>query len=175
MSAGTDRRPDCWRAIARLGALPGAAAVLALLTALASTQAVAHEYSIRHLTIHHPWSRALPAVVRNGAVYMRVHNRDTRAERLLSAAAPAIAARVELHTHLHDNGIMRMRRLPAIDLPAARAIALAPGGMHLMLFGLAAPLVAGTTFTLALTFERAGTIEVEVQVEHPDVQVYGPR
>jgi copper(I)-binding protein len=59
---------------------------------------------------------------------------------------------------------MEMRPVEAIELPAGEAVALAPGGYHVMLLDLAAPLEIGQTFTLTLTFEKAGTRDVEVTV-----------
>lgn len=64
-----------------------------------------------------------------------------------------------------DGGVMRMRKLDGVDLPSGGTIALAPGGLHMMLFGLKAPLRAGTSFPLELRFEKAGQILVQVNVE----------
>jgi copper(I)-binding protein len=66
-----------------------------------------------------------------------------------------------------DGSIMRMRQLPGIDLPAGGAVALQPGGNHIMLIGLKAPLKEGDKFPLTLTFAKSGKVEVEVIVEKP--------
>jgi copper(I)-binding protein len=60
---------------------------------------------------------------------------------------------------------MKMRPLPAVDIKAGGQAELKPGGMHIMLVGLAAPLKEGQTFPLTLTFEKAGKVEVTVTVE----------
>jgi copper(I)-binding protein len=60
---------------------------------------------------------------------------------------------------------MRMRAVPAIDVPAGARVALGSGGYHVMLVGLHRPLVAGASVPLTLTFERAGSIEVTADVE----------
>jgi periplasmic copper chaperone A len=60
--------------------------------------------------------------------------------------------------------VMQMQEVDRIDLPAGTAVALAPGGYHVMLLDLVKPLELGDTFTLTLTFEKAGTREVTVTV-----------
>jgi len=72
---------------------------------------------------------------------------------------------VEIHSMNMDGGVMRMRRLDGVDLPSSGTVALAPGGLHMMLFGLKAPLRTGESFPLELRFEKAGKILVQVNVE----------
>lgn len=124
---------------------------------------VAHEYKLGAIAIDHPWAR--PAVAgRNGAAYLGLAN-GGEADRLIAASSP-MARKVELHTHLIDSaGVARMRPVDGVDLPAGGEATLAPGGLHVMLFGLGEALQEGRRFPLTLTFERAGEIEVEVAVE----------
>lgn len=83
----------------------------------------------------------------------------------MSAASPA-ADRVEIHTMTMDGGIMRMRQLPdGIAIPAGTTASLKPGGNHIMLIGLKAPLVESALVPLALNFAGAGTIKVQMKVE----------
>ena len=91
-------------------------------------------------------------------------NEGKTADRLLSAASPA-AAKVELHAHINDNGVMRMREVNAIDLAPDATVKLAPGGLHVMLLGLTEPLKKGKAVPLTLTFEKAGSVTVEVAVQ----------
>ncbi len=138
--------------------------ILSSTLALAAIGAVeAHEFTVGEITIDHPWARATAAHQANGAAYLVVDN-GGEADRILGAASP-VAARVELHNHIDDNGVMRMRHVDSIDLPAGETTALAPGGLHIMLFELGAPLVEGESFPLTLTLEQAGDVEVEVKVE----------
>jgi periplasmic copper chaperone A len=58
-----------------------------------------------------------------------------------------------------------MREVDAIDVPAGGKVKLEPGGLHIMLVGLKAPLAAGSSFPLTLKFEKAGELKVEVKVE----------
>src|SRR5690606_850663 len=111
----------------------------------------------------HPWARASAGTARNGAVYLVVENSGD-ADRLI-AADGAIAERVELHTHIMEGDVMKMRRVEAVDIPSHGSAALQPSGNHVMLLGLRQPLKEGQRFPLTLTFERAGTVTVEVAVE----------
>ncbi len=99
---------------------------------------------------------------RPGVAWLTIRN-SGEADRLVGAETPA-AERVELHKHVHEGGVMMMRRLEAIDIPAGGEAALEPGGDHLMLFRLEAGLKTGSTFPLTLLFEKTGAVTVEVRV-----------
>lgn len=140
-------------------------ALLALVAV--TTSAVAHDYTVGNIHVVHPWSLALPDVARNGAVYIEIANRGESADRLTHASS-SIAKRVSLHTHTISDGVLRMRPIEAIHVAPGTSTVLAPGGLHIMLMGLKEPLTTGKHFPLTLTFENAGTIEVEIAViEHP--------
>jgi copper(I)-binding protein len=113
------------------------------------------------LTVSDAFTRATPGTG-PGAAYLTIHGGDA-ADRLLSAASPR-AASVELHTMTMDGAVMRMRQIDALDVPAGAAVTLAPGGLHLMLQGLKAPLKQGETVSLILTFEKAGQRRIDAPV-----------
>lgn len=115
------------------------------------------------LVIRQPWSRAAPAQG-TGAGFMTLGNTGATADRLLSASSPA-ARRVELHTHIRDGEVMRMRAVPNIEIPAGQAVELRPGGFHVMLIGLTAALAQGTEVPLTLRFEQAGEVQVMLSVQ----------
>ena len=138
-------------------------ALLAVALAVGSGNAGARTYALGDLSIHAPWSRALPAVAPNGAAYFRIENHGREADRIVSAAS-AIADRVELHTHEMDGGVMKMRHVHSVEVPAHGAVPFKPGGLHVMLIGLRQPLVADESFPLTLVFEKAGSVEVTVEV-----------
>jgi copper(I)-binding protein len=116
------------------------------------------------LEVMQPWARETTPMQKNGAVYLTIHNGGPEADRLIEAASPA-AERVELHTHEIDaQGVATMRRVPAIEVPAAGEVALKSGGAHIMLFGLRRPLHEGARFPLMLRFAKAGQVEVQVAV-----------
>jgi copper(I)-binding protein len=141
-------------------------ALAALSIGLAAAGAGADDVHHRGMHIGEPWARATTAGQTTGGGYLTLHNMGERADRLVSARSPA-AERVELHTMTMEGDVMRMRQIDGIDLPAGKALELKPGGMHLMLLGLKAPLKAGSRVPLTLKFERAGEVRVELQVGQP--------
>ena len=86
------------------------------------------------------------------------------ADRLVGFATPA-CNRPELHTHIDDNGVMRMRQVEAIEVPAGGTAELKPGGLHLMLIDLNGPLVEGESVVVTLMFETAGAVEVTLPIK----------
>jgi hypothetical protein len=133
------------------------ALTLALLPLWAGGSAVAGP-----LTLTDAWIRATPPGARTGAAYLTIENAGA-ADRLLGGTTPA-ARGVEIHTHLAEGGVQRMVRLAELTVPGGAAVRLEPGGLHLMLVDIAAPLTAGTRVTLSLQFAMAGTIVVELPV-----------
>lgn len=125
--------------------------------------ALAHDYQIGSLRIAHPWARATVPGQSAGGAFLRLENRG-EADRLLSARSDA-AASVELHTMTMDGNIMRMRELDAVALPAGQTVEFKPGGLHIMLRELKAPLKQGERVPLTLRFEKAGEVKVELSVE----------
>jgi periplasmic copper chaperone A len=115
------------------------------------------------IVVSSPWSRPTPPVATVGVAYMTITNHGNSAERLVGASSTA-AARVEVHETTMENGVMRMRPVADLEIMPHETVTLSPGGMHIMLLDLAAPLIAGERFPLALEFERAGEITVEVTV-----------
>ena len=138
--------------------------------ALSLSQAHAHDFKQGDLVIDHPYATPSLAGTRNGSVYFKgLRNRGGQADRLI-AAKSAVAERVELHQMQMDGQVMRMREVPAIELPARTEVNLRHGGAgthHLMLQGLKQPLKDGDRFDLELVFEKAGTRKVNVWVQTP--------
>ena len=109
------------------------------------------------------WSRALPPVVKVGAAYLRITNSKSAAITLVGAEAN-ISARAELHEHAHVNGMMKMRQLHQVEIPAGDTVTFAPHGLHIMLFGLSKSLDAGTDYELTLVFASGERVTLAVQV-----------
>jgi len=109
------------------------------------------------------WSRATTPTARTGAVFLELTNIGDAPDLLLSAASD-IAEKVELHTHLMDKGVMKMRAVEAFEVAPGAPTILQPGGNHIMLIGLHRGLSEGETFPVTLTFRDAGQIELEVTV-----------
>jgi copper(I)-binding protein len=143
----------------------------ATLTVLTGTAAFAHDAAI---SVEGAWTRATAPSAKNGGAFMTVRNAGPADDRLVAAASPA-AARAELHTHTMTDGVMRMRPVAGgIAVPAGGVTELKPGGLHVMLLGLAAPLAEGTTIPVTLTFEHAGRLTVEVPVMEAGAAGPGP-
>lgn len=100
------------------------------------------------------------------AGYLTLTNAGAAANRLVSATSPA-AASIELHAHIHEGGMMKMEQVPAIDVPAGGSVTLEPGGLHLMLFGVKADMIATGSVPVTLTFEQGGTVDVVFSVTEP--------
>lgn len=151
---------------------PATATVFAFLSmVLLATPAVAGEGRQGDIRIADAWARATPGAAQAGGAFLTLSNSGAADDALVSAASP-VAGTVELHTHVHEGAVMRMRAVPSIPVPAGKTVALQPGGLHVMLIGLRQPLAQGTRFPLTLTFEKAGTTTVEVDVL--DVGAMGP-
>jgi copper(I)-binding protein len=137
---------------------------LAAALTLGVPAAHAHEYSLGPLLIEHPWTRPTVPGQGTGGGYLGLHNRGSAADRLLGASSSA-ASRVEVHEMRMEGDVMRMREIGTLALPAGGRIKLEPGGLHLMLFGLKAPLKLGDKLPLTLRFEKAGRVDVMLHVE----------
>ncbi len=87
----------------------------------------------------------------------------------LVAVESPVAKRGEIHEMSHEGGVMRMRAMKSVKLPAGKKVTFSPGGMHFMLFDPAKPLAAGSTIELTLSFRMPDgkvvkqTVEAEVR------------
>ena len=115
------------------------------------------------VTVEHPWAR--PSVSSNGAAYLTITEQGA-ADRLVSVSSPA-AAMVQLHETVNEGGVMKMRPVEGLDLAPGKPVMLSPGGYHVMMMGLKAPLKLGASFPLTLTFAHAAPVTVTVKVEAP--------
>lgn len=111
------------------------------------------------------WARASAPGQTNGAMYVNIVNTGG-ADRLLGVTASR-AALATVHATETLDGVARMRMVQALPIPAKATVALSPGGTHVMLSGMTAPLVIGERVELALRFEKAGTKTVAVVVNAP--------
>jgi periplasmic copper chaperone A len=116
------------------------------------------------LEVADAWARATPGGAQTAVVYLTI--RSPVADRLVGVSTP-VAAKAEVHTMTMAGMVMKMRPLPALDIPAGKPVALAPGGLHIMLERLKGPLRQGQSFALDLTFAKAGARQVTVAVGGP--------
>lgn len=148
----------------------GAACVLAGAALGAASPAIAHqtvlETSAGAMTFEHPWMRTPRAGRDVSAGYTTIVNAG-EADRMVAASSPHAAA-VEIHTHIAEDGAVRMVKLDALEIPAGGTVTLRPGGSHLMLFGLDDTVTEGAMIPVTVTLEKAGDVELALMVETPD-------
>ncbi len=126
----------------------------------------AHGYTLGTIGIAHPYSVPTPAGATTGAGYIKELSNKGSADDKLIGVTSAAADHVELHSMSMDGNIMRMRQVTGIIIPAGGHVEMAPGdGYHLMLVGIKQPLKIGDTIPAKLTFEKAGTVDVELNVQ----------
>ncbi len=146
-----------------------------LVLAIVTTVAVAHGFSVGSLQIGHPYATpSIPGTTNGAAYFANLENTGNAPDKLIRAVTP-VAERVEMHTMSVDaQGVMRMREVDSIALAPKAKIQMKPGlGMHLMLIGLKAPLKEGASFPMTLEFERAGRVDVTVNVQAPKAGAAG--
>jgi copper(I)-binding protein len=126
---------------------------------------LANDYQVGDLVIQQPSAKAtLPGAPVSGG-YMLIKNNGDSADRLISASVD-FAGKTEIHEMAMENDIMKMRELPdGIEIPAGGEIVLKPGSHHLMFMQLREQLKEGENRKATLTFEKAGTVEIDLSVE----------
>lgn len=115
------------------------------------------------LVIDDAYVRAVPPGAGASAMFMTVNNTGSSSRSIVDASS-GVARVVELHTHLHEDGVMRMRRIERIDIEAGGRTVLEPGGLHVMLIGLQSPLQVGTTVEVELRFADGSSKTVAAPV-----------
>jgi len=150
--------------------------VLALaLVAAIPFMAEGHEFKAGDLTIGHPWSRATPGGAKVGGGYLTITNNGSTPDRLVAATTAAAADHIEIHEMATKDGVMTMRAQPnGVTIEPGKTVAFSPGSYHLMLMGLKGPLKEGDRVKAVLTFEKAGPVEVTINVEGMGAQHPAP-
>lgn len=126
---------------------------------------------LKGVSVEDPYVRAVPPGQKNTGAFMLLKNQDSQARSIVSAESDA-AEVVELHTHIHENGMMKMRQIDSIDIPASGETVLKPGGLHVMLIGLKQPIVPDEPVEITLVYangERQGISAVgrKLQMKMP--------
>ena len=103
------------------------------------------------ITVIAPYVRAVPPGQTVSAAFMQLENNADVIHTIVNASSPASRV-VELHAHIHENGMMKMRRLETMDIPANDKTVLQPGGLHIMLIGLHEALKPDQKVSLTLRF-----------------------
>lgn len=127
----------------------------AVLLAVAVAATAAPAAAAPRLKIETATIRATLGGQSQSGAFVEIANAGSTPDRLVGARC-ACAAEVELHDMTHEGGVMRMREVAGFDVPARSALVLKPGGPHMMLKGLTAPLADGATVRIVLRFARSG-------------------
>jgi len=130
---------------------------LAFAALLAATAAQAQ------VEIEQPWARATAPGAQVAGGYMTIRNKGADTDKLVGASSGA-AARVELHVHIREGDVMKMRQVGAYEVPANGSFELKPGGAHLMFLQIARPFKEGEKIRVELRFEKAGEVAAEFHV-----------
>lgn len=116
------------------------------------------------IVVEAPWTRATPGGAKVAGGYMTIVNAGAQPDRLIGGVFP-LAGRFEVHEMAVANGVMTMRELgKGLEIPAGGRVELKPGGFHVMLMDLKEAVKPGAPIKGTLTFERAGTVEIEYRV-----------
>lgn len=138
--------------------------LLAAGSAAADSHAGMQEMAHRAIQVEHPYVRAVPPGQPNSAAFMTLRNQGSASNALVGASSP-VSRVVELHTHIMDGGMMKMRRVEQIELPAQGAAELKPGGLHIMLIGLKEQLKPGMEVSLTLKFADGSESTISAPVQ----------
>jgi copper(I)-binding protein len=137
----------------------------ALLASLLIAPAGAEEVKAGDLVITQAWSRATPGGAKIGSGYLTIENKGSAPDRLTGVSAE-VAGKVEVHEMAMNIGVMTMRPLDGgLTIDPGKTVKLAPGGYHLMMFDLKAPLKQGDKVPFTLEFEKAGKVKLSLDVQ----------
>ena len=145
--------------------ITGAIACATMLACFLAAPALAEEVKAGDLVITQAWSRATPGGAKVGGGYLTIQNKGSAADRLIGGSAD-VADKVQVHEMATTNGVMTMRPLDkGLSIEPGKTVKLAPGGYHLMLMDLKAPLKQGDKVPLTLEFEKAGNVNLPFEVQ----------
>ena len=133
---------------------------IALMAFAASIQA--QEAKVGSIKIENAYVRATAPGQPAAGAFMKIDNSGA-ADQLVSASSPA-AGEVQLHQMSIEGNVMKMGQVKDIAVPANGSVDLKPGGYHIMLMNIKAPLKAGETVPVKLKFAKAGEVEVKLPV-----------
>lgn len=143
---------------------------IALLAGLLGPVAAFAAGSADSVTVADPYVRMVPPGAKATAAFMVLKNAGDKDTKLVKVESTA-AKTVELHNHINDNGVMRMRQVTAIDVKAKGEAALKPGGYHVMLIDPTAALKEGDKVGITLGFADGSSKKIDAVVRKPEVPV----
>ena len=115
------------------------------------------------VSVQDPYVRLAPPNAPATGAFMVIKNTGDSPVKVVKAENPT-SKLTELHNHINDKGVMRMRQVPSIDIPAKGQAELKPGGLHVMLIEMKAPLQEGQIVPITLGFEDGSSKQVDAKV-----------
>jgi hypothetical protein len=134
--------------------------IFALSALLLSSTAFAQS----ELVIENPYARATPPNAVNSAIFMTIKNGGDKDRTLVSATTSA-ANKVELHTVIKTDGMMKMREVESMTIAKNADTVLKPGGLHIMLFELTGPLKEKEFIDVTLNFKNGDKEQFKAPVK----------
>ena len=145
--------------------LAGLAVLAVMMSCLLGAPARAEEVKAGDLVISQAWSRATPRGAKTGGGFLTIENKGSAPDRLVAVSGD-FADKIEVHEMAVKNGVMTMRAVEnGLTIEPGKTVTLAPGGYHLMMLDLKAPLKQGDKLPVTLQFEKAGTVVVTLDVQ----------
>jgi hypothetical protein len=139
------------------------AATLAALALTASAPLFAAGSAADNVTVDNPYVRLVPPGQAVTGAFMVFRNGDDKDHQVVKADSPASRV-AELHTHINEGGMMKMRPVKDIEVKAKGEATLQPGGLHIMLIDLKKPLKEGENVAISVTFEDGSSKKFEAPV-----------
>ena len=137
--------------------------IFLVLVAAGCSQGGQHSAAVDDVSVSGTFARATPPGQKVSAVFLVLTNAGSQAHALVGAAS-TVAGSVELHEHVHKDGMMQMRQVARIDVPAKGKAELKPGGYHIMLIGLKGPLTPGGSVPVDLMFADGSRLHADAPV-----------
>ena len=141
-----------------------------LATSIAPVPALAGESALR---IDDPYVRLVPPGTTTTGAFMTIHNASSAERKLVKATSP-ISDKVQLHTHMNENGVMKMREIPEIVVPASGKVELKPGSYHIMLIEMKSELKEGDQVPITMSFDDGSTSRIEATVRKLSMTMPAP-
>jgi hypothetical protein len=137
----------------------------ALIAGVLATSVRAEDVKAGGLVISQAWTRATPGGARIGGGFLTIENKGNAPDKLIGASADG-AGKIEVHEMTTTDGVMKMRPVEGgLTIDPGKIVKLAPGGYHLMMMDLKAPLKQGDKLPVTLQFEKAGKVAVTLDVQ----------
>jgi periplasmic copper chaperone A len=135
-----------------------------------ATSALAHHageiVAAGDLRISHAWTYEVAKMAHAVDVYLTIDNKGGSADRLIAASVD-FSDEVQIQAPVLENGVLKTTTVQAVEIAPGQTLTFQPGGVHLVLQSVQRTFEHGQHFDLALTFEKAGSVQVEVEIEEP--------